>query len=79
MNEKKLWFKRKRYGWGWTPSTWQGWLIIFGYLAIIFSMIPRIENHETAFIVIFALLSVLLVFISWKKGEKVDWTKFKQD
>ncbi|MEP7166392.1 MAG: hypothetical protein ABI758_00255 [Candidatus Woesebacteria bacterium] len=25
---KKLWFKRKTYGYGWTPASWQGWLVV---------------------------------------------------
>lgn len=33
---RPLWFKAKRYGWGWYPVTWQGWgitlLFACGYL-----------------------------------------------
>lgn len=29
---KKFWFKRRRYGYGWTPVTWQGWATIGIYL-----------------------------------------------
>lgn len=29
------WFKRRRYGWGWTPVTWQGWLIIALYVLVL--------------------------------------------
>lgn len=32
---KQLWFKRKTYGWGWVPVTWQGWLLTFGYVALL--------------------------------------------
>ncbi|MCX6717702.1 MAG: hypothetical protein NTU76_03445 [Candidatus Taylorbacteria bacterium] len=24
----KLWFKRKTYGWGWVPSSWEGWFVV---------------------------------------------------
>ena len=27
MQANKPWFRRKRFGIGWTPATWQGWLI----------------------------------------------------
>lgn len=27
-NENKYWMKRRRYGWGWTPTSWQGWLLL---------------------------------------------------
>jgi len=36
-----VWFRAKRYGWGWYPSTWQGWgitlLFLCGYL-LLFTM-----------------------------------------
>ena len=25
--ERKPWFKPKRFGYGWTPASWQGWAI----------------------------------------------------
>ena len=21
------WFRRKRFGWGWTPISWEGWVV----------------------------------------------------
>lgn len=38
--QSKLWFKAKRYGWGWTPVTWQGWLItlVFALLYTLLSI-----------------------------------------
>jgi hypothetical protein len=32
----QYWFKPKRYGWGATPVTWQGWALI---LAIVLAMV----------------------------------------
>jgi hypothetical protein len=29
------WFRPKRYGYGATPVTWQGWLVILVYIAIV--------------------------------------------
>ena len=34
-NNSKLWFKAKRYGWGWTPSAWQGWMVLLVYLVSV--------------------------------------------
>ena len=33
-NPQHYWFKRKLYGWGWTPATWQGWLMLLVFLGI---------------------------------------------
>lgn len=32
--DKKYWFKRRRFGYGWTPVTWQGWLLMIVFLAV---------------------------------------------
>lgn len=29
------WFKRKRYGWGWVPANWKGWLILAMYVGLV--------------------------------------------
>lgn len=34
-NPNKYWFKRRRYGYGWTPVTWKGWLIIGVFLTVV--------------------------------------------
>lgn len=79
MNDKKLWFKKKRYGWGWTPSSWEGWLIAVVYMIAIFSSAFRVEKNKTIYIPIFIFANLFLIYILQKKGEKVDWNKFKQD
>jgi hypothetical protein len=28
MNPPKLWFGKKRIGWGYVPRTWEGWAVI---------------------------------------------------
>lgn len=33
--KNKYWFKRKRYGYGFVPSTWQGWVLTGVYLVAI--------------------------------------------
>lgn len=40
QRKTKLWFKAKRYGWGWTPVTLQGWLItlVFALLYTLLSI-----------------------------------------
>lgn len=73
----KLWFKRKKYGYGWYPVTWQGWLVIVIYLVLLFAMIASVEALDlseelSAYIVIIVvtLTTSFLVSISYIKGEK---------
>ncbi len=76
---KRLWFKRKTYGWGWTPETWQGWLVTFLYVGLVAAFSLTIDenspNSETAFTfglpVLF--LTVTFIWIAYTKGEKPKW------
>jgi len=29
------WFRRRRFGLGWTPCSWQGWLVTLAYLGLV--------------------------------------------
>jgi hypothetical protein len=83
MENKKLWFKRKLYGWGWTPSAWQGWLVTLVYFILILIFVLNIEesipenpDSGSNFLVLglpIILLSLLFIYIAYKKGEKPRW------
>lgn len=68
----KLWFKAKRYGWGWFPSTWQGWVIVLVYILIVFGATKLLPNVLYLEIVI-AVSTILLLLICYKTGEKPRW------
>lgn len=75
-----LWFKARRYGWGWTPVRWQGWLTLALYItaAVGGAMVFLDENTPTAgknvaYAVWLVILTLSLVAISYKKGEKPGW------
>src|ERR1035437_34282 len=33
--DNKLWFRAKRYGWGWYPVSWQGWATVLVFVALV--------------------------------------------
>lgn len=78
-NPKGYWFKRKIYGWGWTPATWQGWLISLTYItAVIFFALTIDEDSSRrevffTFVFPFVLLTITYIQIAYKKGEKPKW------
>ena len=77
--EKKIWFKRKLYGWGWYPSTWEGWVVIAVW-AIFFTLAMLNVDHEVFKNFLFIILStVVLVVICYKKGEKPRWQWGKRE
>lgn len=78
--KKKLWFKRKLYGWGWTPSSWEGWLTLLVYLGILYFFFIKIDTNSHSvsdtligFALPFIILTSILIFICYKKGEKPKW------
>ena len=82
------WFKRKRYGWGWVPITWQGWLTIVIYLVLVLlgslflgrnETAPDTKNHLvfwTVTVVATGLLFVVTYYTApkprWRWGKKPD-------
>lgn len=76
---KRPWFKRKRYGWGWYPASWQGWLITVIYLILIAIFASTIDDasapQEVAFTFILPVVLITLAFIriAYRTGEKPRW------
>ena len=74
----RYWFVRKRFGYGWRPLTWQGWLITISYLiAIILISMNYQESitvgNVTEYYVVLALLMLSLIAICVATGEKPKW------
>ena len=85
---QRIWFRRKLYGWGWTPCTWEGWLTIFIFLVLTVLNFFRLDanshsNSDTIrpFIIQYFILIAVLLLICYKKGEKPrwQWGKRKED
>lgn len=79
-NPKGYWFRRKLYGWGWTPVRWQGWVVVLVFVVLLlwsgFSLSDSSEVTEQQLTWFFVRLIVLvgaLFFICFKKGEKPRW------
>lgn len=78
-NPKGYWFKAKLYGWGWVPVTWQGWLIILVYLLAIMLFSWTLDKNSPprdaffTFILPIFLLTMMLICVCYKYGEKPHW------
>lgn len=77
--KEKFWFVRKTYGWGWVPATWQGWLVLFVYIILVTIFSFTIDEFSTfrevvfTFILPVLFLTITLIRICYKKGEKPRW------
>ncbi len=77
---KKLWFRRKLYGWGWAPTRWQGWLVLIVYLIVLYYIFRDVDgqSHSVSDTLIgvfvpFCILTGILFAICYVKGEKPRW------
>jgi len=77
--KKDIWFERKLYGWGWHPTTWQGWAVTFGYLACVLILSFQKDTFASAgditiaFVLPLTILTMIFVIIAYKKGEEPRW------
>ncbi len=75
-----IWFKRKTYGYGWVPSTWQGWAVVAMYIFSIVNNIVFLDiTSSPVSLVLLNFLpnvyisTVFLLIICYAKGEEPRW------
>lgn len=77
MNQK--WFRRKTYGYGWTPATWQGWVLTGAYVLVILWLAHVVDKQQsgrevfTHFGVPLIIVTAIFLFIIYRTGEKPKW------
>jgi hypothetical protein len=69
------WFKPKKYGYGASPSTWEGWALTAAYCLIVWACAAGIATHVHLASVIVpcaivaAAATIALVVVAMKKTE----------
>lgn len=58
MSDGPEWFAPKRYGYGSTPITWQGWALTLGFVAITIALSVTFARHPAQLIAILVPLVV---------------------
>jgi len=78
-NPEGYWFKRKLYGYGWTPATKEGWATVGAYVLFLFCLVWYAEttgvlkDEPLKFLALVAAATALLIVVSWKNGEPAKW------
>lgn len=78
---EKYWFKRRRFGLGWIPVAWQGWLALAILLLIVIGgaalLPPKGSKNSTAAMVVYLLFVLaavnFFVALSLLKGPLPHW------
>lgn len=78
-NPEGYWFKRKVYGWGWVPSTWQGWLVLVFFLAVFVWLLVSFTHEPDPDAVAWQFLAKVFVWaaaligVCYLTGEPPKW------
>jgi hypothetical protein len=79
MNKKDIWFRRKSYGWGWTPATKEGWGVTLVFILAIVILAVRIEENMQLkeiglkYLLPVAVLTLAFIKVAYTHGEKPKW------
>jgi hypothetical protein len=79
----KLWFATKRYGWGWTPVSIEGWLVTLAFVVLVAAGAVIYGTHIKAaadkglvtllYVLWIGSLSGGLIAIAYATGEPPRW------
>ena len=77
------WFRARTYGWGWTPASIEGWLVLLGFVVVasvstvVFIYKVRsgtdVRSATLLFVLWIAILIAALVTVAWITGERPRW------
>ena len=76
---RKIWFKRKLYGWGWYPVSKEGWLVTAGYVVGVAFFASTLDEYTSSrewyftFLLPVILLTILFIRLAYKYGESPRW------
>ena len=79
MSDGPEWFAPKRYGYGATPVTWQGWALTLGFVLVMIALAVALSGHPVQVIAAVVPLAVAFTVICapttrggwrWRWGEK---------
>jgi hypothetical protein len=77
------WFKPRRYGYGSMPTTWQGWVVVIGFVLLVLALFAAEENGAISQIVMIALIVAVtvpfLLFVRAKTDGQWKWRWGSQD
>lgn len=74
LPKNEAWFPAKTYGYGWgMPQRWQGWVVLFGFVAVLISGTGLIKIHPLYFVGYSLAWALVMSAICWWKGEAPRW------
>jgi len=69
----EAWFRQKRYGYGFTPINWKGWLFLAAFLAAVWGMGVTLLSQHRALYLIGVVLSVAVLIVVGIAKTEGEW------
>lgn len=79
----RLWFRARTHGWGWSPASLEGWVVVAAFLVLVAAgtavFLYRLRAGSDAgiagalFVLWIAALGSALTAIAWTTGEPPHW------
>ena len=79
MADKKYWFRKRKYGVGLTPATWQGWLLLIVFVLLFLSIshlsgnLNYARNRTNIIAELVILVAVFVAAVYWKGEKPIQW------
>ncbi len=70
---EKKWFRRKLYGFGWYPASWEGWVVILVWVVLFAFGMVKMDHEGLKNLFFIFIFTGVLIYICYKKGEKPKW------
>ena len=69
------WFKPKRYGYGATPTTWQGWAMTLGtvFVMVAVSLYLRLTEQNLWALLAFDVLALVTLAVISRNKTEGEW------
>lgn len=58
---RKPWFGPRRFGWGWTPVAWEGWVASLVFVAALVAAGSLLSSTTRTVVIVVLIVALLLV------------------
>ncbi len=73
MKFNKYWFKPRGFGYGATPTTWEGWMVVIVFIIYLLSLSLYLKNGEIGSYLFYFIVGIVAIFVISKKKTDGEW------
>lgn len=62
------WFRPRKFGWGWRPASWQGWLVVIATIALMAAVGFFFQADSLAVVIVLTYMATLAIILYFRGG-----------